>query len=72
MEEFLEFAAEIFEVEPNELSDGTDFRKEIEDWSSLMGFSLIVMIDNEYGVNVSVDEFLTCRTLGDLFAKTRK
>lgn len=69
MDKFLELCAEIFEVEPSTLSSNTVFREEIEEWSSLVGFSLIVMMQDEYGVEVSVDEFLECKTLGDLYNK---
>lgn len=69
MEKFLELVAEIFEVEMDEITENTVFREEIEDWSSLMGFSLLVMMQDEYGVNVSVDDFLKCKTIGDLYRK---
>ena len=72
MEKFLELVAEVFEVEPNEISMDTVFREEIEDFSSLVGFSLIVMMEDEYGVRVSVDEFLNCKTIGDLYKKCVK
>lgn len=69
MEKFLELAAEIFEVEPEDITMDTVFREEIEDFCSLMGFSLIVMMEDEYGVKVSVEEFLKCETVGDLYKK---
>ena len=69
MEKFLELVAEIFEVEPEDITMDTVFREEIEDFSSLMGFSLIVMMEDEYGVKVSVEEFLKCKTIGDLYRK---
>lgn len=72
MEKFLELAAEVFEVEPDEISMDTVFREEIEGFSSLVGFSLIVMMEDEYGVRVSVDEFLQCKTIGDLYQKCVK
>ncbi len=72
MEKFLELAAEVFEVEPEDISMDTVFREEIEDFSSLVGFSLIVMMEDEYGVRVSVDEFLNCKTIGDLYKKCVK
>ena len=72
MEQFLELAAEVFEVEPDEISMDTDFREEIDGFSSMVGFSLIVMMEDEYGVKVSVDEFLQCRTVGDLYRKCVK
>lgn len=69
MEKFLELTAEIFEVEPEDITMDTVFREEIEDFCSLMGFSLIVMMEDEYGVKVSVEEFLKCITVGDLYKK---
>jgi len=69
MEKFLELAAEIFEVEVDEISMDTVFREEIEDWNSLMGFSLIVMMEDEYQVKVPVEEFLKCKTIGALYEK---
>ena len=72
MEKFLELAAEVFEVEPEDISKDTVFREEIEDFSSLVGFSLIVMMEDEYGVRVPVEEFLECETIGDLYKKCVK
>jgi acyl carrier protein len=37
-----------------------------------MGFSMLVMMEDEYGVQVSVDEFLQCKTVGDLYKKCVK
>lgn len=72
MEQFLENVADVFEVESDEISMDTVFREEIEDFSSLVGFSLIVMMEDEYGVRVSVEEFLECKTIGDLYRKCVK
>ena len=72
MGKFLELAAEVFEVEPEDITMDTVFREEIEGFSSLMGFSLIVMMEDEYGVVVPVEEFLECKTVGDLYRKCVK
>ena len=50
MEQFLELVAEVFDVESNEITMDTVFRDEIDGFSSLMGFSLIVMMEDEYMV----------------------
>ncbi len=71
MQKFLELVAEIFEVEPDTITMETVFR-DLEDFSSLVGFSLIVMMEDEYGVKVSVDEFMKCNTIGDLYKKCVK
>lgn len=68
MDQFIELVAEVFEVEPEEITAETPFR-EIEGFSSLVGFSLIVMMEDEYGVRVPVDEFIACETVGDLYKK---
>lgn len=72
MENFLELVAEVFEVEPEDISMDTVFREEIDGFSSLVGFSLIVMMEDEYGVRVPVEEFLECKTIGDLYKKCVK
>ena len=72
MDKFIELVAEVFEVEPEEITMDTVFREEIEGFSSLVGFSLIVMMEDEYGVHVPVDEFLECKTVGDLYKKCVK
>ena len=68
-QKFIENVADIFEVEPDEVSMDMDFRKDIDEFSSLIGFSLIVMMEDEYGVKVSVDDFLKCVTVRDLYDK---
>ena len=68
MQQFLELVAEIFEIEPEEITMDTVFR-DLEDFSSMVGFSLIIMMEDEYGTKVSVDEFMECNTLGDLYQK---
>ncbi len=72
MERFIDLVAEIFEVEPEEVAMDTVFREELPDFSSLVGFSLIVMMEDEYGVKVPVGEFLECKTVGDLYRKCVK
>lgn len=72
MEKFLELVAEVFEVEPEEVKMETVFREELPEFSSLVGFSLIVMMEDEYGVKVPVEEFLECKTVGDLYKKCVK
>lgn len=36
-------------------------------WSSLMGFGILVTLENDFGRRMSVEEFLTCHTIGDLW-----
>ena len=71
MDKFLELVADIFEVDSKELTLDTEFRN-LDDFSSLVGYSLIIMMEEEYGVRVSVDEFMECNTLGDLYKKCKE
>jgi len=68
-ETFFQEVSEILEVDADKLSLDTDFRKDIPYWDSLKGFSILVLFEDEYGITMTVDEFLQQKTLGDLFAK---
>ena len=72
MDRFIELVSEVFEVEPEEITMDTVFREELDGFSSMIGFSLIVMMEDEYGVRVSVEDFLKCKTVGDLYKKCVK
>ena len=63
MEEFLPKIAEILEVE----SVTPEFKfREIDEWDSLKGFSIIVLMEQDYGKEMSVETFLACETVKDL------
>ena len=63
MEEFAAKIADILEVD----SVTPDFRfRTVDDWNSLKGFSLMVLMEQDYGKEMSVDEFLGCETVNDL------
>ena len=61
---FTDRIAEVLEVE----TIGMDDRfRETEDWSSLKAFGLMVMLENDYGAPIRVEEFLKLATVKDLF-----
>ena len=63
MDEFLPKIAEILEIE----TVTPDFKfREIDEWDSLKGFSIIVLMEQDYGKEMSVETFLGCETVGDL------
>ena len=63
MEEFLSKIAEILEVE----AVTPDFKfREIDEWDSLKGFLIIVLMEQDYGKEMSVETFLGCETVADL------
>ena len=63
MEEFLQKIAEILEIET--VTPEFKFR-EIDEWDSLKGFSIIVLMEQDYGKEMSVETFLACETVEDL------
>ena len=63
MEEFLAKVAEILEIPA--VTPELDFRT-IEDWDSMKGFMLLVMLENDYGRPMTVETFLQTKTVGDL------
>jgi len=67
--EFLDKMAMILEVEPAEISLETSFRNDVPYWDSLKGFGMIVILEEDYGKKITVEEFLECHTLGDLFSR---
>lgn len=66
MNKFLDLMAEVYDVDSIRMED--DIR-EIEGFCSLIGFSIIVTIEDEYGVTITVPEFLACKTVADLYEK---
>ena len=71
MEHFIELFEDTMETD-GELSAETVFRDAIDDFSSMDGFSIIVMIEEEYGVRLSVDDFLSFETIEDLYNKCKQ
>lgn len=63
---FLDQLAEVLEVPSIGLDD--DFRL-VPLWSSLTGFSVMVMLDLEYGVGLSVEELKVAKTVRDIAEK---
>lgn len=63
MEEFLSKVSEILEVDVAT----PDFKfRDIADWDSMKGFSLIVLMEQDYGKEMSVEKFFACETVRDL------
>ncbi len=40
---------------------------DLDEWSSLVGLSLIAMIDDEYDVTIKGDELRAAKTINDVF-----
>ena len=61
--EFLERLSDVLETP---VTPETRFR-DVDNWSSLMGFGILVTLENDFGRRMTVDEFLACQTVGDLW-----
>lgn len=69
MKDFIEKFAEIFDdLDTSSLSAETRFR-ELDDWDSIAGLSVIGMVDEEYGVTLNAEDMRACQTIEDLFKK---
>ena len=65
--EFLERLSDVLETS---VTQETRFR-DVDNWSSLMGFGILVTLENDFGRRMTVDEFLTCQTVGDLWTSLK-
>lgn len=67
IKEFVEKFADLFdETDPSEITATTEFHS-LDDWSSLVGLSVIAMIDEEYDVTLRGDEIRNAKTVADLY-----
>ena len=64
MNEFLDRMSAILETP---VTAETRFR-EVEGWSSLMGFGILVTLENDYGRRMMIDEFQKIQTIAELAA----
>lgn len=64
---FVDVLEEASEMEvKEELSDYTKF-KELEGWGSLTAVMTIVMVEEQFGKQITTDDFEACDTLGALY-----
>lgn len=67
LNEFIEkFAEQFDETDASEFKADTEFRS-LDEWSSLMGLSIIAMVDDEYDVTLKGDDIRNSETIEDLF-----
>ena len=67
IKEFIEHFAEQFEdTELSEFKPETVFH-ELDEYTSLIALSIILMIDEEYGVSIDASEMSAAVTIEDLF-----
>ena len=67
IKEFIQNFAEQFEdTDASVFTPETVFH-DLDEWSSLIGLSLIAMIDDEYDVTIKGDELRAAKTVTDVF-----
>ena len=67
LDEFVALCAELFdETDASEITASTVFH-ELDDWSSLVGLSLIGMIAEEFNIGLKGDDIKDSVTLEDLY-----
>ena len=67
LQEFVQnFANQFDDTDAELLTPSTKFR-DLEEWSSLIGLSIILMIDEEYGITLGADDMKQAQTIEELF-----
>lgn len=67
IKEFIQnFADQFDETDASVFNENTLFH-DLDEWSSLVGLSLIAMIDDEYGVVIKGDELRSAKTIMDVY-----
>ena len=68
IKEFIQnFADQFDETEFEEFKPETDYRNDLDEWSSLTGLAVLNMIDKKYGVKVTASEVKGTNTIQELF-----
>lgn len=60
------FAEQFEDTDPSEITAETVY-KDLDEWSSILAFSVIAMVKTEYGKTVTGAEIRHCETVEDLF-----
>jgi acyl carrier protein len=72
METFIKHFINQLDTPPTiEITGDTNFR-DLEEWDSLTALSIMAMVDDEYGVNITGDEIKKSNTINDLFEIVNK
>ena len=67
LDEFVALFAEQFDdTDPSEITATTEFH-ELDEWSSLIGLSVIAMVDEEFDVALKGDDVKNAVTVEDLY-----
>lgn len=65
IKDFIGKFAEAIETDASNLTLETEFRS-LDDWNSLAVLSVIVMLDEEYGIQIENKDFKNLETIADI------
>lgn len=69
LEEFVQLFAEQFDdTDANDIKASTVFH-DLDEWSSLIGLSIIAMVDEEFEIALNADDMISSITIEDLYNK---
>lgn len=60
------FAEQFDETEPSEFKADTKFR-DLDEWDSMIALSIIGMVDDEYGKEITADQIRSSQTIQELY-----
>ncbi|MGM9709179.1 MAG: acyl carrier protein [Prevotella sp.] len=67
IEEFVELFGELFDdIDVSGFTPETDFRDN-DEWSSLIGLSVIAMVDDEFDITLVGDDIKNSKTIADIY-----
>ena len=67
LEEFVKLFGELFDdIDVSGFTPETDFRDN-DEWSSLIGLSVIAMVDDEFDVTLVGDDIKNSKTIADIY-----
>lgn len=68
IKEFIvDFANQFDETDIEEFKPETNYREDLEEWSSLNGLAILNMINKKYGVKITSSEIKETTTIEDVF-----
>jgi len=67
IDEFVKLFGELFDdIDVSGFTPETDFRDN-DEWSSLIGLSVIAMVDDEFDVSLSGEDIKASKTIADIY-----
>ncbi len=67
LQEFIRNFANQFDETDTEVFTPTTKFRDLEEWSSIIGLSIILMVDEEYGITIEAADMKQAETIEELF-----